>query len=417
VGGDELLVVEADCDVLGDAEAPLLYVPEFRWGRHPEKVSLKCREVGSSRAADTDQDYPYCMGEEQRALRVGVLGAGPIAQAAHFEACRKAKNAKLYAICEVAEDLLERMSAIHAPRKAYADYDAMLADPNVDAVIVAIADQFHVPMALEALEAGKHVLVEKPMGVTVEECEELKERAEATNLVVQVGTEKRFDEGIAFARQFIREEMGEMIALKAWYCDSTHRYTLTDALQPVIEASEKSRRPEGDPKSDLRRYYVLGHGSHLLDTARFLGGEIEAIHTRFVEKFGAYCWFSEIGFADGSVGHLDLTLKIRMDWHEGFQIYGEHGSVVGKTYNPWYYKSSEVECFSERDGQYHRPLGADGHFFRRQVEGFAEAILEGAAMRGANAEDGLAAMRGMVAMIRSAQTGEAVRLSDVEGGV
>jgi len=255
------------------------------------------------------------------------------------------------------------------------------------------------------------------MGVTVEECEGLRATAEASGLVVQVGTEKRFDEGIAFARDFIREEMGEMIALKAWYCDSTHRYTMTDALQPVIETSESARRPEGDPKANLRRYYVLGHASHLLDTARFLGGEIEAIRTRLVEKFGAYCWFSEVEFADGSAGHLDLTIKVRMDWHEGFQVFGEHGSVIGKTYNPWYFKSSDVECFSERDGQYHRPLGADGHFFRRQVEGFAEAILDGTPMRGANAEDGLAAMRGMVAMARSAETGETVRLSEAKGGV
>jgi predicted dehydrogenase len=357
------------------------------------------------------------MSEERRGLRVGVLGAGPISQAAHFEACRKAANAELYAICDVAEDLLERMSAMHAPRMAYANYDAMLADSNVDAVIVAVADQFHVPMALKALKAGKHVLVEKPMGVTVEGCEELEERAQETDLVVQVGTEKRFDEGIAFAREFIREEMGEMIALKAWYCDSTYRYTMTGALQPVIEASQRARRPKGDPKTDLGRYYVLGHASHLLDTARFLGGEIEAVRTRLVEKFGAYCWFSEVEFADGSIGHLDMTMKVRMDWHEGFQVYGEHGSVLGKTYNPWYYRSSDVECFSERYGFYRRPLGADGHFFRRQVEGFADAILDGAPMRGANAGDGLAAMRGMVAMARSAETGEAVRLSDVEGGI
>jgi predicted dehydrogenase len=356
-------------------------------------------------------------GDKQRKLRVGVLGAGQISQAAHFEACRKAKNVELYAICDVAEDLLEKMFAVHAPAKAYADYDAMLADPGVDAVIVAIADQFHVPMALRAIAAGKHVLVEKPMGVTVEECEELCGAARASGLVVQVGTEKRFDEGIAFAHDFIREEMGEMLALKAWYCDSTHRYTMTDALQPAIETSENSRRPEGDPKSDLRRYYVLGHGSHLLDTARFLGGEIDTVRTRLVEKFGAYCWFSEVAFAGGSVGHLDLTIKVRMDWHEGFQVYGEHGSVLGRTYNPWYYKPSEVECFSERDGTYRRPLGADGHFFRRQVEGFADAILDGAPMRGAGAEDGLAAVRGMAAMVRSARTGEAVRLSDVEGGV
>ena len=352
-----------------------------------------------------------------RKLKIGVLGAGPISQAAHCEACRKAEDAELYAICDVAEDLLERVAAIHAPRKTYGDYDAMLADPDVDAVIVAVADQFHVPMALKALEAGKHVLVEKPMGVSVEECEELRAAVEASGLVVQVGTEKRFAEGIAFARDFIRGEMGQMLALKAWYCDSTHRYTMTDAVQPVIEASERARRPEGEPKADLGRYYVLGHASHLLDTARFLGGEIESVRTRLVEKFGAYCWFSEVEFADGSVGHLDLTIKVRMDWHEGFQVYGENGSVIGKTYNPWYFKSSDVECFSERDGQYHRPLGADGHFFRRQVEGFADSILYGAPMRGANAQDGLAAMRGMVAMTRSAQTGEAVRLSEVEGGV
>jgi predicted dehydrogenase len=352
-----------------------------------------------------------------RELKIGVLGAGPISQAAHFEACRKAENAELYAICDVADDLLERVAAIHAPRKAHGDYDAMLADPDVDAVIVAVADQFHIPMALQALEAGKHVLVEKPMGVSVEECEELRDAAGASGLVVQVGTEKRFDEGIAFARDFIRGEMGQMLALKAWYCDSTHRYTMTDAVQPVIEASEGARRPEGDPKADLGRYYVLGHASHLLDTARFLGGEIESVHTRLVEKFGAYCWFSEVEFADGSVGHLDLTIKVRMDWHEGFQVYGENGSVIGKTYNPWYFKSSDVECFSERDGQYHRPLGADGHFFRRQVEGFAASILDGATMRGADADDGLAAMRGMVAMARSAESGETVRLAETKGSV
>ena len=352
-----------------------------------------------------------------RELKIGVLGAGPISQAAHFEACRKAENAELYAICDVADDLLERVAAIHAPTKAHSDYDAMLADPDVDAIIVAVADQFHVPMALKALEAGKHVLVEKPMGVSVEECEELRDAAGVSGLVVQVGTEKRFDEGIVFARDFIRGEMGQMLALKAWYCDSTHRYTMTDAVQPVIEASERARKPEGDPKADLGRYYVLGHASHLLDTARFLGGEIESVRTRLVEKFGAYCWFSEVEFADGSVGHLDLTIKVRMDWHEGFQVYGENGSVIGKTYNPWYFKSSDVECFSERDGQYHRPLGADGHFFRRQVEGFAASILDGATMRGADADDGLAAMRGMVAMARSAETGETVRLAETKGSV
>src|ERR1700710_2603866 len=98
-------------------------------------------------------------------LKIGVLGAGQIAQAAHLEACRKARNAELYALCDAAEDLLVRVAAVHRPQVSYTAYARMLADPDVDAVIVAVADQFHVPTALQAIEAGKHVLVEKPMGV------------------------------------------------------------------------------------------------------------------------------------------------------------------------------------------------------------------------------------------------------------
>jgi predicted dehydrogenase len=96
---------------------------------------------------------------------VGVLGAGAIAQFAHLEACRKARNVELHAICDRAEDLLQRVATAHPPRTTYTDYDAMLADPDLDAVIVAVADQFHVAAARQAVAAGKHVLVENPNGL------------------------------------------------------------------------------------------------------------------------------------------------------------------------------------------------------------------------------------------------------------
>ena len=81
--------------------------------------------------------------KDQRQVRIGVLGCRPIAQFAHLDACRKARNAELYAICDVADGLRERMTAVHQPRLAYADYAAMLADEDVDAVIIAVADEFH----------------------------------------------------------------------------------------------------------------------------------------------------------------------------------------------------------------------------------------------------------------------------------
>ncbi|CAN0602990.1 unnamed protein product, partial [Ectocarpus sp. 12 AP-2014] len=96
-------------------------------------------------------------------FRIGVLGAGPIAQFGHFEACAKASNAELYAICDVAEDLAQRMAVTHDAGQVFTDYDAMLADPDLDGVIIATSDPFHVPMSIKALEAGKAVLSEKPL--------------------------------------------------------------------------------------------------------------------------------------------------------------------------------------------------------------------------------------------------------------
>lgn len=355
--------------------------------------------------------------KQERRLRVGVLGAGQIAQAAHFESCTKAANADLYAICDAADDLRERMAVAHGAETAYADYDRMLADPKVDAVIVATADAFHVPASVRALEAGKHVLCEKPLGTTVEEVLALRAAVERSGKVLQVGHMKRFDPGLQAARAFIAQEMGELAALKAWYCDSTRRYAMTDAVQPLIVTSAGALRPPADPKADLRRYHMLAHGSHLVDTARYLAGDILSVRARLSERAGMRCWFVDVAFASGALGHLDLTVAVRMDWHEGFQIYGENGSVVGKTYNPWYFKSSDVDIFREADGTTRRVLGADGHFYRRQLEAFARTVLDGAPMEGADVDDGLACVRAMAAIAQSARSGREVAVRDAAGGV
>ena len=105
-----------------------------------------------------------------------------------------------------------------------------------------------------------------------------------------------------------------------------------------------------------------------------------------------------------------------MDWHEGFQVYGEYGSVVGKTYNPWLLKSSDVEIHSVRDEQFRRPLAIDGHSYRRQVEGFADAILRTSPCTGPRWRMA-AAVRALIAISQSVKTGEPVRLKDVQGEV
>ncbi len=359
------------------------------------------------------------MNKESQLLRIGVLGCGPIAQFAHFDACRKARNAELYAICDVAEDLCSRMAAIHEPVVTYADYDEMLADPNVDAVIIAVSDQFHISLCMKAIAANKHVLVEKPLGVTVEESADLVQHLKnrQSHPVLQVGNNRRFDPGVMFARNFIQNDIGGLIALKAWYCDSTYRYTMTDNLQPIPIQSAQARRPAGNPKADRQRYFMLTHGSHLVDMARFLGGEIEAVSARINTQYNSYCWFIEAEFSNGALGHLELTIPVHGDFEEGFRIYGEHGSVNGRLYLPWYHKASEVECFSDKDRQYHRPLGEDSYTYKLQIESFADCIMKGTPQVGASAVDGATAVRAMVAIARSVETGTRIRLADVTGGV
>jgi predicted dehydrogenase len=355
--------------------------------------------------------------KEATCLRMGILGCGPISQFAHLESVQKGRNVTLHAVCDADSELAQRFGGFYDAERVYNDYDQMLADPDVDAVVIATSDAFHVPAAIRALSAGKHVFCEKPIGLSVEEVEDLKRHVDRSGLVLQIGHMLRFDPGIQATREFIVDEIGELLALKAWYCDSTHRYTITDAIQPLARTGSKAIKPAGDQKADKQRYYMLAHGSHLVDLARYLAGPITSVQTRLSERFGAYCWFVDTEFENGTLGHLDLTIGVRMDWHEGFQLYGQNGSAIGKIFNPWYYRASEVDIFRESEGAYRRVLGADGHFYRRQIEGFADVVLKGIPMNGASIEGGIASIRAMVAIAQSARTGKPVALSDVSGAV
>jgi predicted dehydrogenase len=107
-------------------------------------------------------------------VRLGVIGCGPITLNAHADAIAKASNIHLEAIADRDEALLMDMRGRLRPTRTFRDGDDLLSDPNIDLVLIAVHDRFHIPLARKALAAGKHVLVEKPLGVTVEECEQLR---------------------------------------------------------------------------------------------------------------------------------------------------------------------------------------------------------------------------------------------------
>ena len=145
---------------------------------------------------------------------------------------------------------------------------------------------------------------------------------------------------------------------------------------------------------------------------------MEAIRARLSTKADTYCWFLEVAYANGCLGQLDLTIAVRMDWWEGFQVYGSEGSVIGKLFNPWYLRAAEVQAFSVKDDQYHQPIGEDANVFRLQVEDLVDAATTGANPRGATAEDGAGLRtRAWSPSPSRSTTGDWVKLDDVTGGL
>ncbi len=196
--------------------------------------------------------------------------------------------------------------------------------------------------------------------------------------VVLVGHEKRYDPGVAFAHDFIRDrdrraDRAQALVLRLDLPLPHHRHPAADHRDQRRRAAS-ARQPQGRPASAT---WSSGHGSHLLDTARYLGGPLTAIRARLSTKAGTYCWFLEVAYANGCLGQLDLTIAVRMDWWEGFQVYGSEGSVVGKLFNPWHLRAAEVQAFSTRDDQYHQPIGEDANVFRLQIEDLVAAATTG----------------------------------------
>ncbi|MCU0522580.1 MAG: Gfo/Idh/MocA family oxidoreductase [Anaerolineae bacterium] len=115
-------------------------------------------------------------------VRVGIVGLG--VGRANARSLQKNSRGRVTAICDIIEWKMERFAPeLPEPVKCYVDYREMCADPEIDAVMVATPNPVHVPVALEAVKNGKHVLVTKPLAHSEDAARELVEAAEAAGVV------------------------------------------------------------------------------------------------------------------------------------------------------------------------------------------------------------------------------------------
>ena len=147
-------------------------------------------------------------------LRVGFIGAGAITDLHHL-GYQDYPKAELHAICDVDEALLQRRASEWQIGKSYTDYRQLLADPEVDAVEVITPHHLHAEMGVAALEAGKHVSIQKPMAITVAECDALIESAGRAGKLMRVFENFRFYPPLVKAKQLLDDgEIGEPLSIR-----------------------------------------------------------------------------------------------------------------------------------------------------------------------------------------------------------
>jgi predicted dehydrogenase len=151
-------------------------------------------------------------------LRVALVGCGKIADG-HVEEIRKLESvATLVAVCDREMEMARQLGVRHAVPAVYDDVDAMLAKERPDVVHIATPPQVHLLLATKAIDAGAHVLVEKPLTLRYEDSKTLVEHAEHAGKKVCIGYGYHFEPPAETLRSLIRNgELGEIVHLEAFY--------------------------------------------------------------------------------------------------------------------------------------------------------------------------------------------------------
>lgn len=334
-------------------------------------------------------------------VRIGVLGTGIIIRDFHLGTLRNHPQVEVVALGNLHAESLRLLAAELNISKTYTDFAAMAADPEIDAVVIGLPNYLHAPVTIQMLEAGKHVLCEKPMAMTVAEGEQMIVAAQRTGRKLMIAHMWRFDREIVWLRGLVANgQLGRVVKAKS------HAIWLYEGPKP----GSWFVTPEfagGGALADM--------GIHSIDTLRFvLGG---ARPTKVFANVGAY--FRDIPLDDTATVLLEfeggIAGLIEAGWYhlyadglEGYtQVYGTKGYVrvlpaqlQTHVEGIWSVINPEMP---KRQQQCDMPM------YQAQMDHFIDCVLNDKEPS-PGGEDGLWAMRVLEAAYRSAQTGEAVTI-------
>ena len=233
-----------------------------------------------------DEDH---LPSPKRRLRVGFVGCGEVTQIMHRPSLYQlSDHFEVTALCDVSPSILEQLGKLWSVQTLTTDHRELVARSDVDAVLIANPNAFHAEVTLDAIAAGKHVLVEKPMCVTRREADQIVAAQKKSNVVVQVGYMRRYAPAFLEGCQMVKAmneikfaRVRDFLGFNSLIINPTSRVIRDEQLPESVKNDTKLRDEAlvdealgGTPSPDLRRAYavMLGLSSHDLSAMRELLG-------------------------------------------------------------------------------------------------------------------------------------------------
>ncbi|MDQ0467906.1 Gfo/Idh/MocA family protein [Labrys wisconsinensis] len=233
-------------------------------------------------------------------IRVGLIGLGEVAQLMHLPLLADDPRFRIAAVMDVSPSLLAHVAARYGVGKTYADARALLGDPEIDAVFILTPDHLHAGLLSQAMDAGKHVFIEKPVCLTLAELEPILPRAATYGKTLFVGYMRRFSRPflelkrrLPPADEIIHVRIRDLICEGPFFIRQTRPvFYPTDVPRPIIEAGRaetdrllRSAIGERSSAEQRRAYQVLtGLSSHSFSAMRELFGMPQGLHAAVQHK-------------------------------------------------------------------------------------------------------------------------------------
>lgn len=153
-----------------------------------------------------------------RIVKIGIIGCGGIANGKHMPSLKKIKNVQMVAFCDIIEERAVKAAEEYGVEgaKVYTDYKELLKDRDIEVVHVCTPNRSHAFISIDAMEAGKHVMCEKPMAKTYKEAKEMLDVSERTGMKLTIGYQSRWRADSLYLKKMCEDgELGEIYYGKA----------------------------------------------------------------------------------------------------------------------------------------------------------------------------------------------------------